>query len=31
MGNNAKAKEYYQQIVSDPKFGPTAQEMLKAL
>ena len=24
MGNNAKAKEYYQQIVSDPKFGPTA-------
>ena len=31
MGNNAKAKEYYQQITSDPKFGPTAQEMLKAL
>ena len=31
MGNNAKAKEYYQQIVNDPKFGPTAQEMLKAL
>lgn len=30
-GDNAKAKEYYQQITSDPKFGPTAQEMLKAL
>lgn len=31
MGDNAKAKEFYQQITSDPKFGPTAQEMLKAL
>ena len=31
MGDNAKAKEYYQQITSDPKFGPTAQEMLKTL
>ena len=31
MGNNAKAKEYYQQITIDPKFGPTAQEMLKTL
>ena len=31
MGNNAKAKEYYQKITSDPKFGPTAQEMLKTL
>ena len=31
MGDNAKAKTYYEQIVSDPKFGPTAQEMLKAL
>ena len=30
-GDNAKAKEYYQQIVTDPKFGPTAQEMLKSL
>ena len=31
MGDNAKAKEYYQMILTDPKFGPTAQEMLKAL
>ncbi len=31
MGNNAKAKEYYQMIATDPKFGPTAQEMLKTL
>lgn len=31
MGDKAKAKEYYQMIVSDPKFGPTAQEMLKTL
>ena len=31
MGDNAKAKEFYQMITSDPKFGATAQEMLKAL
>ena len=31
LGDKVKAKEYYQMIVSDPKFGPTAQEMLKAL
>ena len=31
MGNNDKAKQYYQKITSDPKFGPTAQEMLKSL
>lgn len=31
MGNKDKAKQYYQKIVTDPKFGPTAQEMLKAL
>jgi hypothetical protein len=30
-GDKAKAKEYYQQIVTDPKFGATALEMLKAL
>lgn len=31
MGDKAKAKEYYQMITTDPKFGPTAQEMLKSL
>lgn len=31
MGDKAKAKEYYQKITTDPKFGPTAQEMLKSL
>ena len=31
MGDKAKAKTYYQKIVTDPKFGPTAQEMLKTL
>ena len=31
MGNKDKAKQYYQKITSDPKFGPTAQEMLKSL
>lgn len=31
MGDNAKAKEFYQMITSDPQFGATAQEMLKAL
>ena len=30
-GNNAKAKEYYQAVVSDPQFGASAQEQLKAL
>ena len=31
MGNKEKAKAFYQKIVTDPKFGPTAQEMLKSL
>ena len=31
MGNKEKAKVYYQKIVTDPKFGPTAQEQLKTL
>lgn len=31
MGDKAKAKEYYTKITADPKFGPTAQEMLKSL
>ncbi len=30
-GNKAKAKEFYEKIVSDPQFGATAQEQLKAL
>ncbi|MBO4595278.1 MAG: tetratricopeptide repeat protein [Bacteroidales bacterium] len=31
QGNNAKAKEYYQKAVGDPKFGVQAQELLKNL
>lgn len=31
MGDKAKAKEYYQMVLSDPKFGPTAKQMLEAL
>lgn len=31
MGDNAKAKEYYQAILSDPKFGPTAKQMLESI
>ena len=31
LGDKAKAKEYYQQILSDPKFGPTAKQMLESL
>jgi hypothetical protein len=31
MGNKEKAKQYYQKITTDPKFGPTAQQMLQAL
>ena len=31
MGDNAKAKEYYTMILSDPKFGPTAKQMLESL
>lgn len=31
QGNNAKAKEYYQKAVTDPKFGVQAQELLKNL
>ena len=31
MGNKEMAKAFYQKIVTDPKFGPTAQEMLKSL
>lgn len=30
-GNKEKAKEYYQKIVTDPQYGITAQEQLKAL
>ena len=30
-GNNAKAKEYYQAVASDPQFGTAAQEQLKVL
>ena len=31
MGDNAKAKEYYNAILSDPKFGPTAKQMLETI
>ena len=31
LGDKAKAREYYQQILSDPKFGPTAKQQLEAL
>ncbi len=31
MGDKEKAKTYYQQILTDPKFGPTAAEQIKAL
>ena len=31
MGNKEKAKAYYQQILTDPKFGPTAAEQIKTL
>ena len=31
MGDKEKAKTYYQQIITDPKFGPTAAEQLKTL
>ena len=31
MGDNAKAKEYYTAILSDPKFGPTAKQMLETI
>ena len=30
-GDKAKAKEYYQQIVTDPQYGATAQQMLQSL
>ena len=30
-GNKEKAKEFYQKIVTDPQYGPTAQEQLKVL
>lgn len=30
-GDKAKAKEYYQMVVNDPQFGPSAQEQLKTL
>ena len=30
-GNKAKAKEYYQQIVTDPQYGATAKQMLQSL
>lgn len=31
MGDKEKARQYYQMITTDPKFGPTAQQMLQAL
>lgn len=31
MGDNAKAKEYYTMILADPKFGPTAKQMLESI
>lgn len=31
IGDKAKAKEYYQKITSDPKFGETAKQMLQSL
>lgn len=31
LGDKEKAKAFYQQILTDPKFGPTAQEQLKTL
>lgn len=30
-GNKAKAKEYYQQILTDPQYGATAKQMLETL
>jgi hypothetical protein len=29
--NNAKAKEFYNKALSDPKYGPEAKKMLDAL
>jgi tetratricopeptide (TPR) repeat protein len=31
LGDKEKAKAYYQQILSDPKFGPTAKQQLETL
>ena len=31
LGDNAKACGYYQKIVNDPKFGPTAKQQIAAL
>ena len=31
LGDKEKAKTYYQQLLSDPKFGPTAKQMLESL
>ena len=31
LGDKEKAKAFYQQILTDPKYGPTAQEQLKTL
>lgn len=31
LGDKAKAKEYYQKIVTDPKFGETAKQQLQTL
>jgi len=31
LGDKAKAKEYYQKIVADPKFGETAKQQLQTL
>ena len=31
LGDKEKAKVYYQQLLSDPKFGPTAKQMIESL
>lgn len=31
LGDKAKAKAYYEQVLSDPKFGPSAKQQLDAL
>lgn len=31
LGDKEKAKAYYQQVLNDPKFGPTAEKQLNAL
>ena len=31
LGDKEKAKAYYEQVLSDPKLGPNAQQQLNAL